>query len=556
RLATVPIIVRIPLALTTGLALWSAPLLLAAMTGVYRASWFGVAGWLVALVSAPFISRGRSGTAVAGLSISGPDFLLLAGLLVAAVLYLGFPTESPIILGDAGVYANHAIHIERTGRLDIPYKAMSDAVEAVIDTHWYEPQYGKMYAPGFYLTSPTIAVQFAHLLPVWLAQSFASFGSAGLFRFNALLALLAITVFYGVAEKLMSRKAAVGAALVFALNPGQIWMARTTLTEIFTQLFLWGGLLLLLHAFESREKRLAGIAGLLIGFTGFLRIDSFLLVPLFITAHFAIKIFAHDEAEADEPVWRTFYRVMIPLFALAYCYYVFFSQPYAYALSDMNAKVGVVTIVALSLHLLARGRRAVVLGGLVRSRVNFVVFSVIFVSLASYCYFIRPHLDSPYIADSIFGKWNNSIGFRDFREDSMVNLARYLSPPVVWGGVAGFLLLLKRVIANRMNSFAIILLAVVGGYAFLYLWAPSINPHHIYAIRRFIPAVMPGFILFAFLSFDALISRLKPSFYRVAMVALLLYLAFFLARADRLVAGVAEEKGTFAELKGIAAQLP
>jgi hypothetical protein len=556
RLAAIPLVARLSIAVTAGLALWSIPLLVAAMSGVYRAAWFGAAGWLVALASARFINCEIRRTAVIGPRMATSDYLLLAGLLVAAVLYLGFPTESPIILGDAGVYANHAVHIERTGRLDIPYKFMTDAVDAVIDTFWYEPEYGKMYAPGFYLTAPTITVQFAHLLPVWLAQVYASFGPAGLFRFNALLALLAIGVFYGVADRLMSRKAAVGAALVFALNPGQIWMARTTLTEIFTQLFLWGGLLLLLHAFENRATRLAGLAGLLLGFTGLLRIDSFLLVPLFISAHFVIKIALPDKADEDEPVWRSFYQVMIPIFALAYCYYVFYSQPYFYALSSLTTKIGGVTILSLGLHLFARGRSAETLGRLLRSRSFFILCCVILGSLSVYCYFIRPHLDSPYIADSIFGKWNNSIGLRDFREDSLVNLSRYLSPPVVWGGVAGFLLLFKRVLSNRLNSFAMVLLAVVGGYSILYLWAPSINPHHIYAIRRFIPAAVPGFILLGFYSFDALISKFKPTFYRVAIVILPLYLALFFVRADRLMANVAEEKGTFAELKLIAAQLP
>jgi hypothetical protein len=156
----------------------------------------------------------------------------------------------------------------------------------------------------------------------------------------------------------------------------------------------------------------------------------------------------------------------------------------------------------------------------------------------------------------VFGKWNKSIGLRDFREDSMVNLGRYLSPIVVWGGIAGFLLLFKRAFSTKTSSGVIVLLAVIGGYSALYLWAPSINPHHIYAIRRFIPTVIPGFILLAFLGADTLLSRLKPSFYRVAIVVLPLYLAFFLVRADRLIAGVAEEKGTFRELAEIASQLP
>jgi len=556
RLAAVPLVVRIPLALTTGLALWSTPLLVTAMCGVYRAIWFGVVGWLAALATARFLSREINGAAVVGIKTAKPDLVLLAGMLTAAVLYLGFPTETPIVLGDAGVYANHAVHIERSGRLDIPYKAMSDAVEAVIDTHWYEPQYGKMYAPGFYLTAPAITVQFAHLMPVWLAQVFASFGPAGLFRFNSLLALLAVAIFYGMAEKLMSRKSAVAAALVFALQPGQIWMARTTLTEIFTQLFLWSGLLLLLYAFENREQKLAGIAGLLVGFTGLLRIDSFLLVPLFIFAHFVIKIALPDKAVADKPLWRSFYLVMIPIFALAYCYYVFFSQPYAYALSNLTTKIGIVTILSLGLHLFACGGCVEFIRRFFLSRPMFVVFSCTVAGLAIYAYFIRPNLGNPYLIKGVFANWNKSIGLRDFRENSFVNLGKYISPPVIWGAVVGFLLICKRVLSHRLGSLVIMLLVITGGYSFLYLWTPSINPHHIYAIRRFIPMVIPGFIMFAFISFDALLDRLKPSFYRVAMVALPLYLILFLVRADRLVAGVAEEKGTFAELRGIASQLP
>ncbi len=556
RLVSVSFISRFPLILTTGVALWSIPMLVTAMAGVYRATYFGVAGWLALLMSARFLSREARGMFLGGGRIVKAEIVVLAILLIAAILYLGFPTESPIILGDAGVYANHAVHIERTGRLDIPYKNISDAVAAVIDTHWYEPQYGKIYAPGFYLTVPTITVQFAHLLPVWLAQVFASFGFDGLIRFNALMALFSMMLFYGIAEKFMDRRLAVAAAFVFALNPGQIWMARTTLTEIITQLFLWSGLLLLINAFDKREKKLAAIAGLMIGLTGLLRIDSFLLVPLCISANFVMKIAYPDDTEADKSLWRSFYLVLLPLFACAYCYYVYFTQPYAYALSNLTTKIGVVTLISLGLHVCTYGKCAEIIRYILFSRNFFVMTCCTVVGLATYAYFIRPNLGDPYLIKGVLANWNKSIGMRDFREDSFVNLTKYISTILTWSAIGGFLVLIDKIRTCKLSRSVIVLIFIAGGYSILYLWTPSINPNHIYAIRRYIPVVIPCFIFSAFFFFDTFIAKFKQSYSRLILISLFVYLGYFIVKSDQLIAGVAEEKGTYIELKGIAEQLP
>lgn len=248
-----PAITSFSLMTVAGIAMWSPLLLLSAAAGLYRAEYLGLIGWGVSLL------------ALRGLSWRGPvlsdlvarltpwDWVLAVGLLGAGGLYLGFPQESILGGRDAGVYANHGVFIAHHGRLGIPYpyhQELRSLFEPAI------PDSPKFYLPGFYLTSPAMTVQFSHLLPAWLAQAFSTFGHHGLFRLNGVLAMLFLPIFYGLCRSAVTEPYAVIATLFLAFNPSEIWLARSTLSEIFTQLFIWSGVLLLTLALKQNHALL------------------------------------------------------------------------------------------------------------------------------------------------------------------------------------------------------------------------------------------------------------------------------------------------------------
>ena len=173
-----------------------------------------------------------------------------------------------------------------------------------------------------------MTVQFAHLFPVWLAQAFATFGHHALFRLNTMFAILSITIFYGLCRSVMQKPYAVIATLFLALNPSEIWLARKTLTEILTQLFIWSGLFILLFAQKNNSKKLARWAGVLLGFSSLVRIDSFFLVPLLFFSHLVQKIVEDPGEKKSSSVWSSFYQTSLPVFTIAFGYYVFDSMIY------------------------------------------------------------------------------------------------------------------------------------------------------------------------------------------------------------------------------------
>ena len=267
-----------------GVAAWSPALLGAAVAGIYRPAVIGVAGWITTAASIACIGCGAGMAGPLTIASSPWDTVFLGGLLIAAWLYLGFPTECILCENDIGVYANHAIFIARHGRLDIPYPwANEPDAELVRAFRTHRTLDGSFFAdhlfPGFFKTGKTLTVQFAHLFPVWLAQAFTSFGPGGLFRLNGVFALLTLGVFYGVCRWLVPAPVAVAATLFLAWNPAQIWTARVTLSEILTQLFIWSGFLVLIQALSYEQTALACWAGGCFGLAALVRCDVFLLAP-------------------------------------------------------------------------------------------------------------------------------------------------------------------------------------------------------------------------------------------------------------------------------------
>jgi hypothetical protein len=109
--------------------------------------------------------------------------------------------------------------------------------------------------------------------------------------------------------------------------------------------------------------------------------------------------------------------------------------------------------------------------------------------LSGYAWFIRPHLDSPV---PLWHDWYSTAPIPQVDRENLVRLGWYLSPVGVWLGVAGTCLLLWRI--NHQTA------AIVGVgllFSLLYLWRIQANPHQIYAMRRYVPVVMPFFTVAA-----------------------------------------------------------
>ena len=87
-------------------------------------------------------------------------------------------------------------------------------------------------------------------------------------------------------------------------------------------------------------------------------------------------------------------------------------------------------------------------------------------------------------------------GTRSYDEMTVTWLGWYLGPLTLVLAVAGTALLMRRSIVGWRPE-VLVLLATLGIPALLYLIRPAITPDHIWAMRRFLPAVIPAALVMA-----------------------------------------------------------
>jgi len=528
-----------------GMVLWSIVLLASAMAGIYKAGYFGLIGWFITLFILKGLFKKKKSTIQESFKVSGWDWVLVAGFALTALLYLGFPTESIFLGRDEGLYANHAIYIAHHGRLDVPYP-WPENLDPIFSNVFRE-------VPGFFPNKSTMTVQFSHLFGVWLAQAFATFGHHALFRFEAMVALLFLCIFYGLCRSVMPKPYAVIATLFLALNPSEIWIARRTLTEILTQLFIWSGLFILLLAQENKSRKLARWAGVLLGFSSLVRIDSFFWVPLLFFSHLVQKMIESPGEKKSSSIWSPFYQIALPVFVLALGYYAFDSKIYLSVFSPLLKQIGLLTLAILFALLASTQVNLRLIRPLLTGRTLLVLIGIVLMALTIYAYWFRPNIE-PY--STINAQEHFLHGTRNYRENSMVNLAKYLSPPVIFVAIWGWFVTLWAMIRKNRDLHLFVGMVCVSGFSALYLWSPSIAPDHFWAIRRFVPIVIPGFILFSALGMQWILNRFSKGWFIVASAVVIIFLSIFTVRANQLIFAFAEEKGYFLQLQQLAEKLP
>jgi hypothetical protein len=537
-----------------GIILWSICLLSTAAARVYRSTYFGLAGWVVSVASLAALAGADRLVFPAVGSCTAWDWALFACLALAALLYLGFPRETLLEANDMGVYANHGVFIARHGRLDLPYPWLGVdptlAGELMAHAPYKSPFFRNHVFLGFQKNGAGITAEFGHVWPVWLAQAFASAGPAGLFRLNGVFALLAAAAFHGLCLIAMPAPLAVLATAFLVLSPSQVWIARTTLSEVFTQLACCSGVLLLLEASKSGTPVLALWAGGMLSFAALIRCDGFLLIPLALAAQLGQSLVGPSAGRLD-PVWFSFWGSAGPGFLVAAGYYVGFSRPYFWKQFFYLRLIGLAAALAcLALLLLppllsgdARiwlrsGPAADLSGGGVAL-------------LAAYAYWIRPavvHYRLDWPEHPLHGEPHRA-------EYSLRDLCRYVSPVVLVAAVAGGWLALRECTGLTI-PWLLPWLMIVGGYAGLYLYDPCDDPWHFWRVRRYVPVVIPGFLFFAAVAVAYGLDLVPEAGRRPASAALLASLIGFNAWRGARFWRRSEDAGAWDQLRALADLIP
>jgi hypothetical protein len=144
-------------------------------------------------------------------------------------------------------------------------------------------------------------------------------------------------------------------------------------------------------------------------------------------------------------------------------------------------------------------------------------------------------------------------GSRSYAEQTLAWLSWYWGPLVVVLGAAGTALAVRRLLA-RGDRALVAPLAMFLSTSLLYLTAPSIVPDQVWAMRRYLPVVIPGFLVASVAALSPLARRGRTG----KVVALLLAgaLVLFPAAGSARLVTLREGAPQLAEVGHLCAALP
>jgi hypothetical protein len=426
----------------------------------------------------------------------------LIGLLALLSVIYFRPHEFILGGADAGVYVNMGAQIARSGRLliDDPLIAQLDPSLSPVFFREQPPTYLTQYyyLPGYYVSDSVpgqIIPQFYALQAVSIAILTAIGGvPLGLFA-TPLWGLLGIGAVYFLTRSLFDRRAALLAVLLLGVVILQNWFSRYPTAEVLTQAYLFAGLYALSRVLQGHipARSWGFLAGLWLGLIFLARIDMILVMAVL-----PVVLMGLAAARRWSPGLTTFTITLGVLILQSVIHALVFAWPYTY-----NTYQGILGI------LLGRGWvvwLAAGLGfGLVlvvgtrwinriederRTRLAYwlrVTLIAIVVGAALYAYFLRPIIE----AAPTGNYWYGASQVTSTNRENLVRLGWYVTPLGLAIALVGVCLVIWRERSLAVQVFvAIGLLSTV-----VYVINILNNPHHIYAMRRYVPVIIPALMM-------------------------------------------------------------
>jgi Dolichyl-phosphate-mannose-protein mannosyltransferase len=306
--------------------------------------------------------------------------------------------------------------------------------------------------------------------------------------------LLGLAAVYFATRRWFGSPTALLTTILLAVTPTTIYFVRYPTTEPLTLLLIFSGL----HAFQTlyddpQSGILWGISGGMAWGAAFLtRIDLPVVLLLLIIALIAVRARRR---------WSRGWTVFTLTLGLSILYMIldvlFINWPYfwnTYSNVFTIAKrllplslVGTTGLVFLGLAVLIMRRREIELSNLLRSEHVLKAMRALCVAaiigLSVYAYFIRPTLEPV----SFFTSWPGNVQVPVLNAQNWVRVGWYLTPLGVLLATIGVAWIVWRESLKRLALFLAVGLLTTIQYNYNILNMP----YHIYAMRRYVPIVIP-----------------------------------------------------------------
>ena len=448
----------------------------------YHAVTCAVVATVITVVAWPFRPRAPAeetrahGPAIAAVAIA------LALLAVAGISH----SEHLLTDRDPAIYINTGRSIARTHALrpSVPASPFDD------------PRTFTSKTAGFDVSNHRLQTNFFAFLPALLALGWSAGGDTGMLVLPALLGALGLLALYALGSNVVGPRWALLGLALLVLAPLQTWFARDAYTELPLQMFALGGIWLYLESREHGGAVAGAIAGLVLGTVMIVRIDA-LAILIAIPAALVVEYF---RAAALEPEARRGRRSATVAFAIAVAVAAYAGTRLSQRLSpnyvsDLGSELHELQLAFAAGVVVAVGIVVVhrIFPGIGRwiSRSNLLLWisGAATVAIAFYAFHDRPRTGRPPVfpTRAAHNAFYASASFRWF--------SWYFGVATLVFIVMGFIVLGVR--AVRTDSSAFFLLAATVPMTVLYIARPSIAPDHLWAMRRYLPVVLPGMTIAA-----------------------------------------------------------
>jgi hypothetical protein len=428
--------------------------------------------WRFLPVNGPRGARSAWGSALS-MGVAGAWFLL----------NLPYLAERVHVGRDPDVYTLTALWLRNHSSLSIPVPR------------------GSSESSGFYLVDGVLQPQGNHLVAGVSASVGWLFGQTAVFWGNLACGAAALLALYVLGRRLIGPIWSLVPMLALAVSLPMLEFSRAMYSEPLAMTFTLLGATLLWSAWKSDRLTEYVVAGAAFGGVALARIDGTL--PLIgVIGGLALSAVVHPGATESPRRWAAPAVLLgsLPGVLLGFADLYFHSGRYIADLSSqfsmLGAGLAIAAFMAFAGAVVPAHRLPVVIRVVSRAAIAGAALSAVaFLVLLSRPWWYEGHGDNIPLVAGLQGLERSPVdGTRTYAEASFQWVSWYYGWPVILVGLGGLLAWL--VVGTRQKSTQLLWLsALLLPSAALYFTQPSIVPDQIWAMRRFLPVVVPGLLL-------------------------------------------------------------
>lgn len=413
--------------------------------------------------------------------------LLLVALWV--VVQVPYTAERLVVSRDPDVYTLAALDL-----VDSPDPAID-----VVD--------GSTGSIGFTAERGALSPQGAHVVPALAAVAGWAGGTGAVLAANLVLGGAALVALFALGRRVVGGWWALVPVAGLALSLPMTAFSRALYSEPLAAALTLLGAALLLDAWRAGRAKDLVLAGLALGAVALVRIDG-LLVPVGVLA--GLTPLALLTGRGADPARRWASPLVAagaaPVVLLGTGDLLRWSGAYAGDLLGQVAPLGAAAVAAIAASgalAVVASRRAVPTGLAAWTRSAAPALGGVLVGywllLASRPLWFesRAHDDNVVVRSLQALEGLTVDGRRRYDELSLLWLDWYWGPVAVVAGLLGLTAWVVLGLRDRHHDRLVLVALVVLPSAVLYLWTAQITPDHVWAVRRYLPAVAPGLLLAA-----------------------------------------------------------